>query len=337
MLETNKTYKSWRKVGSVILTLITAAATFVTFINGLDETISRLSKMVGPVFSKILVYGNLVLLPFGIIVVVVAIANHFTRKYREKIGTHNIPCAIISMYHFKIANRNNKLLKSIHRDIYHRFYKLKDDIQMHRIQSVAEADRGIEDLLHDIHAAILKSFRLDLTINIKRLIMDRNNNLCLIPFKHFRNVEERNQNNPRAFNYCYYIEPEEHVKLAKCTRKARQYHKENDGNHKYEVNSVFTYLITQKKRYWMSNDLEIDELAGDFYTTSDNYPEYYNSMAVFSIAPPESNILPEGLLIFDTKKRGRFSEEECVNLFGYIAHLFYELMREYNNYESKKK
>lgn len=87
----------------------------------------------------------------------------------------------------------------------------------------------------------------------------------------------------------------------------------------------------------MSNDLEIDELAGDFYTTSDNYPEYYNSMAVFSIAPPESNILPEGLLIFDTKKRGRFSEEECVNLFGYIAHLFYELMREYNNYESKKK
>lgn len=106
---------------------------------------------------------------------------------------------------------------------------------------------------------------------------------------------------------------------------------------KYEVNSIFTYLINQRKRYWMSNDLQIDQMNGNFFTSSDNYPEYYKSLAVFSIAPPDKDVLPEGLLIFDTKKTGKFSETECAQLFGYIAHLLYELLTEYNKYESKKK
>ena len=167
--------------------------------------------------------------------------------------------------------------------------------------------------------------------------MDREDNLCLIPFIHFRNVAERNTNNPREFNYCYYIEPEDHTKLSKYATKARQYCQLHDMTRKYEVNSIFTYLITKRKRYWMSNDLTVDEKANDFFTSSDNYPELYQSMAAFSITPPDSSVIPEGLIIFDTKKKGRFSEEECVNLFGYIAHLFYELIIEYNCYESKKK
>lgn len=210
-------------------------------------------------------------------------------------------------------------------------------MHMRRIRTVEEANKGLENLLYDIHKVILKSFGLDLTINVKRLIMDRENNLCLIPFIHFRNVAERNTNNPRAFNYCYYIEPEDQTKLSRYATRAHQYCQLHGMTRKYEVNSIFTYLITKRKRYWMSNDLTVDEKANDFFTSSDNYPKLYKSMAAFSITPPDSNVIPEGLIIFDTKKKGRFSEEECVNLFGYIAHLFYELIIEYNGYESKKK
>ena len=339
MHKTDKTkYELWKKVGSLCITLLTTFSTIIAIINGLDKTTEWLSTVLGPILSQILIYANLiVLLPFGVVVVVISIISYVTRQYRKRMGTHEIPCTLIALYHFKIANKNNKLLKSIHKDIYHSFYKLKDDMHMRRIRTLEEANKGLEDFLYDIHKAILKSFGLDLTINVKRLIMDREDNLCLIPFIHFRNVAERNTNNPREFNYCYYIEPEDHTKLSKYATKARQYCQLHDMTRKYEVNSIFTYLITKRKRYWMSNDLTVDEKANDFFTSSDNYPELYQSMAAFSITPPDSSVIPEGLIIFDTKKKGRFSEEECVNLFGYIAHLFYELIIEYNCYESKKK
>ena len=63
---------------------------------------------------------------------------------------------------------------------------------------------------------------------------------------------------------------------------------------------------------------------------------HYKSMAVFKIAPPERNILPEGLLIFDTEDKGRFAEKECSQLMGYIAHLLYELFLEYHIYEQNR-
>ena len=322
----------------IIYRILIVTSLVLSIITELDESRELLFRFLGPIMSSILVYFNYIfLLPIAIFLIISYVIGRFTWKYRERIGTHGIPCALINVYYYKIANLHNKLLRSIHKNIYHNIYKLKDDISNHRIQSIAEANKGIDDLLYDIHVAIMRSFGLDLTISIKRLIMDRDNNLCLIPFKHFRNGKDRNVSNPRAFNYSYYIEPDEYERLSRYATKARQYHNQQGENRKYEVNSVFTYLITKRMRYWMTNDVTLDDKAGNFYTSSDNYPEFYKSIAVFSLTPPESNILPEGLIIFDTKKKGAFSEEECVNLFGYIAHLLYELILEYNRYERKIK
>lgn len=326
--------KNLNKIGSITLALIGLVSSMITIVNGYSETIATLSKYLGFIISHILVYFNFfILLPFAIFLVITAIISYGTKKYRTKIGTHEIPCTLMTMIHFKVANKNNKLLNSIHRDIYHHYYKIKDDICSHRIGSVENANKAIEEFLRVIHSSILKTFRMDLTINIKRLSLDRQENLCLIPFIHYRNVAERSLHNPRDFNYCYYIGIAEFEKLSRYATMARAYR----DREKYEVNSIFTYLINQRKRYWMSNDLQIDQMNGIFFTSSDNYPEYYKSLAVFSIAPPDKDVLPEGLLIFDTKKTGKFSETECAQLFGYIAHLLYELLTEYNKYESKKK
>lgn len=327
----NKTKRNG--IGSIIISSIIIFSALVTIVNGFGNTITILSRYVGPLFSYIILYLNFIILPFAVILIISAIISYSTQKYRVKIGTHGIPCTFMTMYHFKVANKNNKLLNSIHRDIYHHYYKIKDDINSQRIGSLANANNAIEEFLRVIHSSILKTFKMDLSINIKRLSLDRQENLCLVPFIHYRNVAERNLNNPRDYNYCYYIALAEFERLSRYVSMAKAYR----DRERYEVNSIFTYLINQKKRFWMSNNLLIDEAAGDFYTSSDNYPEYYKSLAVFSIAPPDKDVLPEGLLILDTKKTGKFSETECVHLFGYIAHLLYELLTEYNKYESKKK
>lgn len=322
------------RIVSISLTVFDIISNAITFINGISKTIILLSKTLGSFFSHFLIYLNaFFFLPIAIFLATTAIISYTTRQYRKSIGTHGIPCSLISMFHFKIANKNNKLLNSIHRDIYHHYYKIKDDIESQRIGSVDNAKKAIGELLRVIHSSILKTFKMDLTINIKKLSSDRQDNLCLVPFIHYRNIAERNQQNPRDFNYFYYIGIADFEKLSRYARMAKAYREVE----RYEVNSIFTYLINQRKRYWMSNDLKMDEETGDFYTSSDNYPDYYRSLAVFSITPPDKDVLPEGLLIFDTKKTGRFSEKECVHLFGYIAHLLYELLKVYNNYESKKK
>lgn len=346
---------SWNKFVTWLSTIIVIVSGIVNINNGVDKIIARLSDVLG-YFSKMLAWGNntetqclrsinqfisefivycslFLLLPIAIVIAFIGIINYCTRKYRINIGTHGIPCTLLTMYHFKVANKNNKLLDSIHKDIYHHYYKIKENIRYQRLGSIEEVNHTIEEFLRVIHSSIYKTFKLDLTINIKRLSLDRLDNLCLVPFIHYRNVDERNKDNPRDFNYIYYIEVMEYERLIRYANRARNY-KSDRG---YEVNNIFTYLINQKKRYWMSNDLEKDMEAGLFYTSSDNYPEYYHSLAVFSITPPEKDVVPEGLLIFDTKKTGKFSEKECTNLFGYIAHLIYELLMEYNNYESKKK
>lgn len=324
---------SWKQFFSTTLMVIGAISGLITIIKGMGELINQLSDSIGVYFSYFLVFFNVVILfPYSLIIVLAIIANFYTKKYREKIGTHDIPCTLLSMYQFKISNKSNKLLNSIHKDFYHHCYKIKDDIHNGKLNSIDKINEALEDFLRIIHHSILKTFKLDLTINIKRLRLDRRDRLCLVPFIHYRNIAIRNQSNPRDFNYSYYIQLIESDKLSRFAQAARKYGKGKE----YMVNSIFSYLINERKRYWMSNDLRIDEKEGNFYTSSDNYPEYYRSLAVFSITPPEKKSFPEWLLILDTQKTGKFSEKECVNLFGYIAHLLHELLTEYNNYEKKK-
>lgn len=319
--------RSLNKIISILIATLGLISAIITIINGTKETIDHLSNTINPLMSSVLVYVNVfIILPLASIIIGGIIANFFTREYRKKIGTHGIPCTFLTMFHFKIANKNNKLLYSIHKDYYHHCYNIKDDLLHHKFKSKEEIDNAVEEFLRIIHSSILKTFHLDLTINIKRLSIDRNDNLCLAPFAHFRNIAVRNQTNPRDFNYSYYIQLANYERLSKFADLARQYGKGKE----YEVNSIFTYLINEKKRYWISNNLKVDEVKGDFYTSSDNYPEYYQSLAVFSITPPEKNSFPEWLLVLDSKKTGIFTERECVHLFGYIAHLLYELLTEYD-------
>ena len=143
------------KIGSIILASISSISAMITIINGYGDTVDALSKLLGSLLSHILIYVNfLILLPFAIILVITAVISYSTQQYRTKIGTHGIPCTLMTMFHFKVANKNNKLLNSIHRDIYHHYYKIKDDICSQRIGSVENANKAIEEFLRVIHCDI---------------------------------------------------------------------------------------------------------------------------------------------------------------------------------------
>lgn len=329
----------WKRFCTITITFLGLVTYIVTIVNGLPGAINEIAKILGPIISPFFVYFNLVFsLPFAIFLLVMAIISSGTYSYRKSIGTHRIPCSLIGIFHFKVANKNCKLLKTIHGDIYHYYYKIKDDLHRRRINSIDEVNKRFEEFLFIIHASILRSLNLNLTINVKRLIIDRQNKLYLVPFIHYRNSAEREMETQRDFNYSYYIDRRRYVRLPRYVEMAKRYYKDYGAERKYEVNSIFTYLVAQSKSHWMSNNLEEDVEAGDFYTSSDNYPDFYRSMAAFSIIPPNNRKeTPKGLIIFDTKKTGRFSERECVNLFGYIAHLFYELLIEYDDYVSAQK
>lgn len=85
----------------------------------------------------------------------------------------------------------------------------------------------------------------------------------------------------------------------------------------------------------MTNDLSVDQQRNTFYTSSENFPRDYKSLAIFKIIPPEKDVLPEGFIIFDSEKCGLFSEEICAQIMGLVAHFLYEIFFEINEYEKK--
>jgi len=111
----------------------------------------------------------------------------------------------------------------------------------------------------------------------------------------------------RNLNHKYIVLPDKDADQKRAFLDAKHYHEHNEERI-YQVNSIFNYLFNSNTRYWMSNDLSKDEADEIFFTSSENYPRHYKSMAVFKIVPP-------------------FKKE---------AILLYEIFLEYKIYEQKE-
>ncbi len=85
---------------------------------------------------------------------------------------------------------------------------------------------------------------------------------------------------------------------------------------------------------WMSNDLDVEEQADNFHSSSE-YRHLYKSLAVFLIKRPtlgEHDVQVinevEGLLTFDACKSNVFVEKECRQIMGFVAHCVFEIFKE---------
>ena len=325
-----------KKICNCLLWIYGFIANLITYITGLEKTLDWLNERFPEIISYVIVGFNTILLVFLLVYVPLLLIIYATLPYRKNIGTHKIECKPFNLFRYKFLNKNGKLLKVVHHGIYHQAYKIKEDIRKGRISDKEQLQERIADFLKYVGLSLKDIFSLSLSINVKLLSYSSENYLLLSPYIQVSSANERDDlSSERNLTNKYIVLLDNQADLKNAYFDAKHYD-QHDTPKAYRVNSIFNYLMNSKKKYWMSNDLSKDMSEEYFFTSSENYPIHYNSFAVFKIAPPERDVMPEGLLIFDTIDKGRFVEEECSQLMGFVAHLLYELFLEYYNYEKTK-
>lgn len=311
--------------------------TYITGVHSILEFIDAKGWMCAFMIRLLLVVINPILLFILILYASIWLLLYLTLPYRKDIGTHGIECKFLMLFTYKRGIRARKILRIIHKNLYHQAYEIRDGIRKGNTADYDALQRPISDFLQTVNFSIKQVFGIDLTINVKRISFDNKNNPILTPYAYYRNTCAKSPSHTRSFDYRYALEanPLGVFSLKDYASRAENYNKSN-ANRNFKINSVFNYLLNDKKAYWMSNDLSKDIGSKIFYTSSDNYPQCYKSLAIFKIVPPEKDVIPEGLIVFDSERIGIFSEEECAQLMGLIAHLLYEIFLEMNNNEKKK-
>lgn len=116
--------------------------------------------------------------------------------------------------------------------------------------------------------------------------------------------------------------------------KSQNLQKRNRGkNSQSRVNSAYNSVFSNTAHYSVLNDVSEEKKNKNYYSTGNNSKSFYNSLAVFVIAPqavagqpmPENSVY--GLLILDSFKKGIFEIDLSCQIIGYFAHRLYELFR----------
>lgn len=318
-----------KKFIKIIFGLISFGGTIVTYISGYNEVCAYMEIYKIPSWIT-----TIVLLIFGVVtialipILVYEMLCLFTLKYRRKIGTHQIPCSFYRMVQYKCNNKNKTLLYEVHKNLYHQCFTLKEKIRNNEFPNEQSQKEAMANFLAVVNSSIYKIFGIDLTINIKKIDVDKNKNKILSPYIHCKSNQVVNSSFDRNFNYQYILLGYNSDDVKIYTRHAVEYNKRY-GSFKYKVNSIFSYLLDKDENTcWLSNDLSKDDANHIFYTSSDNYMKHYNSLAVFKIIQPENKTVPKGIIVFDSHDPYKFSEAECKLFMGFVAHLFYEIFDE---------
>ena len=319
----------------ILLAIYGFGSNLITYITGAKAVAQFLKEYMHPLFADfIVIILNPLLLGLLSLYAFFLLLIYVTKPYRKQIGTHGIECKLIRMFRYKFGIKKGKVIRIIHKKLYHESYIIKTKIRKDRSISYDTCKHNVADYIKTVNHSIRQIFGIDLNLNVKQLAYNSNNEFILTPYAHYRNDYAASSVNERSFHYKYIISTEEQPSLEAYANSSKHYNNTHGGR-LYKTNSIFNYLINGKKTFWMTNDLTIDQQNNIFYTSSDNYPENYKSLAIFKIIPPEKDVLPEGFIIFDSEKCGLFSEEICAQIMGLVAHFLYEIFFEINEYEKK--
>lgn len=294
--------------------------------------------------NKWISIGGLALI--GLSFVLILLYTHIRQK---EVGTHGIACDIVPFIWYKLMNRNHTIISYIHRDIYHCAEEVKSDIfnlQKERFKRSQDNEPPIPLTLDDIKGSMrnlldafqktfVNVFHVDMTISIY-LISESNGKTILKRWLLQRSSSEGKRAEKRLLGMQYLVSEEDDKDLDFYTKEAKLPTK----NKNLKKNCLFDYVLLSDQNAYLSNDLKIDEQNEIFYSTSNHYRQFYESMGVFAIVPPACEkerkaAIKKGLLTFDCHKTNRFSEEECTLIMGLMAHFVYDILEsmKFVNYE----
>ena len=267
--------------------------------------------------------------------------NYVWEKYADA-GPNGVACAIIPYWHYKIHNRNNTLLRALHCNLYHSIADFEREVkrmkqqnvqnQQNRALTVNDVEPQITNLLRSFHSVLYDVFHVDLSINVY-LAGTEDNQTILSRTLFLQSIKEQNQGEHRIPNYKYIVQNCNNQDMEAYAINARNYCNLNP-NGLYRKNCVFDYVLSTNNRFWLSNDLSIEERKGQFFSSSTYYRRNYKSLAVFAIIPPSNGNTPanaiKGVLTFDTHNTRKFSKDECTMLMGLMAHILYKVLDDLN-------
>ena len=279
-----------------------------------------------------------IILFIAIGVLILVVVNRFIKKQRElklcNAGTRGIPCKVDQYKIFKSKDKAEDILNRLHRDLYHCVHCIKQKIKKLDTKSYTHAIR-IEDipdiklLLQHFHATLYNVFNIDTSISIYSTSTTSDNQIMLTRDMFLGSKEEEKMQNRRILTNKYLAAKAPKHSMEELTLKAERYFRKH-GCETFHKNSVFDFILSNSHNSWLSNDLEVDSKRQLFFTTSENYKVFYNSLAAFAILPPECNenrdTAIKGILTFDTMETGMFLEKECITIMGLMAHLVNEII-----------
>lgn len=317
-MTTKQYWRAGLALGADILAYVSVFnSLFGTWFNNLSEDIHEIVAIIRWVIIVVL---SLVFFYYVLV--------WFLRKKLKAAGTNGIECDFNYYYYYKLLNRNKSILIHMHKYIYHSAYNITKEIEKNGYKKKDDVKKSINVLLGNFREALYHSFNIDVSVEVK-IVKKRDEEKLLqtylfVPGSKEQEMEERNLKKTYILNELDSDDVTDYVKKSKKFAKDK-------GSGDVLTNSAFDYVLSTTKTFWMSNDLAIDTANGNFFTSSENLNNHYRSMAVFAIIPPgrdgEENLPIDGILIFDSKDIGIFSEIECKFMMGYMAHCLYDIFK----------
>lgn len=275
--------------------------------------------------------GSFILLVFVNIVIWVV------SRHLQKIGVRGEPLKFtLYLKRFNPRIMYNFIL-GLH-SFHHELFQCKQKIFTYPISSPLsrEGKDMTAHLLSHCHDIIRTLTGISFSINIK--LFERLDNhasgssnldeAVLVTYERFPSIDEKKSfqsDKPgRKNNEKFLVEAWSNDNVEEIYKNCL---KARDG---FRKNYAYDFVLGPSKHYWLSNNLKKDDKRKCFFSSSKNYDQFYNSLAVFLISPPlDHSLKPSkeetfGLLIFDTIHSNVFDKELSRQLLGYFAHRFYE-------------
>lgn len=309
---------------------------YLSVIKDFDVIFASLSTYFAYLFNCTWLFGIFI----GILVLIVVYA--ILRRKMEKAGIRENRCELIPYLRFKVQNKKGKIESLMHKDLYHSLYKSKNILRQSIINNpeieVESCDSQFGILLNSFHSFLYNVYKLDLTISVFKQYTD-NDKIVLKRIFFCKSIAEKNMakiRDPKKETVAPYFiknindknKELDALPIDDIVKQAKNYSTET-GRKIYKKNSAFDYVLSSNEQIWLSNNLNND----DFFSSSENYNEYYNSLVAVAIRHPIIENLDrkpiKGVLAFDSRKTNIFSKEECQHIMALMAHLLYELFEEF--------
>ena len=259
----------------------------------------------------------------------------FINWIRMKLGVRKVKCSVTCLICYILNSLKNNSEYYIHQSLYHKKYSLLKVLRNKKVIQYEDIvlQNTIEEYLRLCNDIIYKLIGTDCSVNVKLINSKlKNEYFEASTYKRYTSeTEKKNCETPRLSGGMFKIKFHEKVNSSKSITCVKNDIVNTNTRKNYIRNSAYDYVISSNVRYWISNDLQSDVKKDKFLCSNENWDKFYNSIAIFTIAPPTENKPKEecqniiGLLIFDTLKSHAFINKKCKYMMGLMAHMLYEL------------